>query len=169
MIVIGDSFWWTIAVQIPLGEIFSQVPYWYYNSTIYYDERYNSVDELDLAEELLSADFVVLFYCATQQYRMNDGFPKKALEALNSMSDEATLDTTAFIEREIQCTIADILASPAWMEIIRKKAEDRGVSVEQALHDDAEWVVNQKIETGTMNWPEKKRKTNTKSEDHGIQ
>ena len=61
MIVIGDSFWWTIAVQLPLGEIFSQVPYWYYNSTVYYDERYNSVDELDLTEELLSSNFIVSF------------------------------------------------------------------------------------------------------------
>ena len=73
MIVIGDSFWWTIAFQLPFGEFFSQIPYWYYNSSVYYYPPYNSVAELDFAEELLSADFIVLFYCATQQYRLNDG------------------------------------------------------------------------------------------------
>lgn len=169
IIIIGDSFWWTIAVQLPFSEFFSENPYWYYNSTVYYDPRYSSVDEFDLAEELLTADFIVLFYCATQQYRMNDDFTRKALEAFTILPDETDFDTTTFIEREIQCTIADILASPAWMEIIRKKAEEREVSVEQALHDDAEWVVYQKIEQGTMNWPTKKRITNNNSESHGIQ
>ena len=33
-IVIGDSFFWTISYNIPLNNIFSKTPYWYYNSTI---------------------------------------------------------------------------------------------------------------------------------------
>ena len=169
MIVIGDSFWWTIAFQIPFGDFFSEVPYWYYNSTVYYDDRYNSVDEIDLAEELLTADFVVLFYCATQQYRMNDGFTLKALEALDLVDDNAPLDTTAFLEREIRRTIGDLLADPNAMKTIREKATQNNRTVEQALRDDAEWIVNYKIEHGTLNWPTKKSKMNTKPEDHGIQ
>jgi hypothetical protein len=169
MIVIGDSFWWTIAVQLPLGEIFSQVPYWYYNSTVYYDERYNSVDEFDLAEELLSADFVVLFYCATQQYRMNDGFTQKAIEALGQVPEGAELDSAAFIEREIQRIIAQYLADHNSMDMIRQKAETNGVSIEKQLHDDAIWIVNYQIEHGTFNWPARKRDMNEKSDSYGIQ
>ena len=153
MIVIGDSFWWTIAEQIPLKEVFSRAPYWYYNSTVYYDDRYNSVDEFDLAEELLSSDFVVLCYCATQQYRMNDGFTQKALKALGVKGSDAIMDSTDFIEREIQRTIGDILASPKSMESIREKAKQNNKTVEQAVRDDAKWVVNHKIQTGTLNWP----------------
>lgn len=140
MIVIGDSFWWTIAVQLPLREIFSIAPYWYYNSTIYYDDRYHSVKDFNLVDELLSADFVVLAYCATQQYRMNDGFTQQALEALEV--EGVALDSAAIIEREIQRTIANLLANPDNMESIRDKASLHHKTVEKAVRDDAAWVVN---------------------------
>ena len=169
IIVIGDSFWWTIAAQLPLGEIFSESPYWYYNSTVYYDPRYNSVNELDLTEELLSSNFVVLFYCATQQYRMNDGFTQKALEALGNSPEPMTLDSETFIEREIQKTIAKILASTEWMKMIREKAEQNGMSVEQTLRADAQWVVYHQIEQGNIKLPEKQDITNKNPDNHGIQ
>ena len=169
IIVIGDSFWWTIAAQLPFGEFFSESPYWYYNSTVYYDPRYNSVDEFDLAEELLTADFVVLFYCATQQYRMNDGFTQKAIEALGQMPEGVDLDSTAYIEREIQKTIARLLADHNSMDMIREKAETNGFSIEEQLRADAEWIINYQILQGTFNWPIRKKETNTKSEDYGIQ
>ena len=169
MIVIGDSFWWTIAFQIPFADFFSEVPYWYYNSTIYYDPRYNSVDEFDLAEELLTADFVVLFYCATQQYRMNDGFTQKAIEALGQVPEGVELDSAAFLEREMQRIIAQLLADHNSMDMIRQKAETNGISVEEQLQADAQWIINYQIEQGTLNWPARKKDTNTKSEDHGIQ
>lgn len=153
MIVIGDSFWWTIAAHFPLKEVFTRVPYWYYNSTVYYDDRYHSVDELNLAEELISSDFVVLFYCATQQYRMNDGFTAKALEALGVEDSDAILDSTDFIEREIQKNIGKILATPSSMEKIREKAAQNKKTVEQAVRDDAKWIVNYQIQQGSLEWP----------------
>lgn len=169
VIIIGDSFWWTIAAQLPLPEIFSDIPYWYYNSTVYYYEPYHSVDELNLAEELKSADFVVLSYCATQQYRMNDGFTQKALEALGNSPEPMTLDSETFIEREIQKTIAKILASTEWMKMIREKAEQNGMSVEQTLRADAQWVVYHQIEQGNIKLPEKQDITNKNPDNHGIQ
>ena len=153
MIVIGDSFWWTIAAQIPLDEFFSKAPYWYYNSTVYYDDRYHSVDELNLAEELLSSDFVVLFYCAAQQYRMNDGFTQKALEALGVEDSYAIMDSTDFVEREIQRNIGKILATPSTMERIREKASLNHKTVEQAVRDDAKWIVAYQIQQGTLKVP----------------
>ena len=152
-IVIGDSFWWTIAAQIPLTEIFSETPYWYYNSTVYYDDRYHSVDEMDLADELLSSDFIVLFYCAAQQYRMNDGFTQKALEALGVKDGDAIMDSTDFVEREIQRNIGKILATPSIMEEIREKAAQNKKTVEQAVRDDAKWTVNYQIQQGILKVP----------------
>ena len=153
MIVIGDSFWWTIAAQIPLDELFSKAPYWYYNSTVYYDDRYHSVDELNLAEELLSSDFIVLFYCAAQQYRMNDGFTQKALEALGVEDSYAIMDSADFIEREIQRNIGKILATPSTMESIRDKASLNHKTVEQTVRDDAKWIVNYQIQQGLLKVP----------------
>ena len=169
MIVIGDSFWWNIALQTPLGEIFSAAPYWYYNSTVHYYPPYEKVDELDLKDELLLSDFVMLFYSASTQYRMNDGFTQKALEALGQIPDDVAFDSTAFLENEIQRNIAKLLANPQSMDMIREKSEKNGISLEEQLRADAEWVVNYQLDHGTLSWPKRKKETTTNPEDHGIQ
>lgn len=224
MIVIGDSFWWNIAYQVPVQNIFSEFPYWYYNSTIFYDPAYHSVKEVNLTKELLSADFIVLFYSSTQLYKLNNGFTKNALLALcydpeeieatyarlerNIRSDSAwmerlknnsemqgklldevvhneaqwlidnhpenyftalkdsiptkrsksveafiEIDSVAFIEQEIEKTIKSIRNSEPMMESIREKAEKRGITLEQAIIDDAHWIVNHKLENGTLQLP----------------
>ena len=167
IIVIGDSFWWTIAMHIPIDELFAQAPYWYYNNTIHYDKQHHAVGELNIADELLTADFVILFYSASTQYRINDGFSQQALEAFGV--EEAVLDSAAFVEREIQRCIRNFLASPNSMKSIREKATKYNKTIEQALRDDARWVVRHKIEKGTLVVPKAKKDTLTKQENHGIQ
>lgn len=166
--IVGDSFWWTIAPQLSLHDFFYEAPYWYYNSSVYYYEPYNSVDELDMAEELLSSDFIMLSYCATQQYRMNDGFTQKALEALIAMNDSLAMDSTAFFEHETERIITKFLSDKQSMEMIREKATTNGLSIEEQLRADAKWIINYQIEQGTLRWPAKKE-TKTNPEDHGIQ
>ena len=226
MLVIGDSFWWNIAYQIPVQEIFSKYPYWYYNNTIYYDPIYHSVSEINLTNELLSSDFIVLFYCTTQLYKLNNGFTKKALLSLcydpeetdsiyaalkwsikadsawigrlerhatshgkpldDVLQSEARwlvdnnwekyypafkdsiptkrskralsyleMDSTAFIDLEIEKTIRNIKGSETQMELMREKAVQQGKTLEQTIHDDARWIVNYKLEQGTLQIPKK--------------
>ncbi len=82
LITVGDSFYWNICRQIPMDSLFAGYPYWYYNSTIYYDDNHKTTEELDLASEILSADAVMLIYSSVQLYKMSNGFCKKALIAL---------------------------------------------------------------------------------------
>ena len=156
IIIIGDSFWWSIADNIPRREVFSEAPYWYYFQKVYYDSRYHSIDELDLAEELLSSDFVILAYCSTQQYRMNNGFTQKALAALTDYS----IDSAAFVELEIQRTISSIMTTPEWMNSIREKAARNGKSVGQSVRENAIYTVNTRIKKGTLIWPGKEKDHN---------
>lgn len=149
VIVVGDSFWWNVAVQIPLNDLFSSAAYWYYNSTVYYYPPFNAVNELNVEEELLTADFIILFYNAATQYRMNDGFSQQALKALNY-----TLDTAAYIEQQIELTANIIRITPQWAASVEEKAEKLGITFEQALRKNAEWTVNHKIQQGTMEWPQ---------------
>ena len=224
MIVIGDSFWWNIVFQIPVQEIFSKYPYWYYNSTIYYDPAHQSVSEVNLTNELLSTDFIILFYSTTQLYKLNNGFTKKALLSLcydpeeidstyasikwNIRADSAwikkleeaaitqgkplddvvhneaqwlidnnwerffpalkdsiptkrskqaeaylEMDSATFIEQEVTRTIKSIMSSEEQMNAIRDKANQKGKTLEQAIHDDAQWIVNHKLEQGTLQIP----------------
>ena len=240
MIVIGDSFWWNIIYQVPVQEIFSEFPYWYYNSSVYYDPTYQSVNEVNLANELLSSDFIILFYSSTQLYKLNNGFTKKALLALcydpeeieaayakleqNIRSDSAWIgslekaseaqgkpldklvhneaqwiidthldysfpalkdsiptkrskwvesylasDSLAFIEQEVKKNIRIIKGNETQMEAIREKAKQQGKTLEQAIRDDAHWIVNYQIQQGTLNRTEATKESNTETENHGIQ
>lgn len=82
LITVGDSYYWNICRQVPMDSLFSAYPYWYYNSTIYYDPNHNTTEGLDLANEILSADAVMLIYSSVQLYKMSDGFCQKALNSL---------------------------------------------------------------------------------------
>ena len=134
MIVVGDSFWWSIALQIPLQEIFSNAPYWYYNSTIYYDPAYPSVDEVNLVDELLSADFINLFYSSTQQYRLNNDFTKKALMALCYDPEE--------IDSICRATTLKIQKDSAWMAKLTQRAETKGMPIDEVVANEARWVID---------------------------
>ena len=229
LITIGDSFWWNISNQVSLNSIFSSSPYWYYNSTIHFDDTYHSVKEVNLAEQLLSADFIMLFYSSTQQYKLNNDFTKDALIALcydpeeielvratleqkirsdsswmEKLKDRAatqykTLDETvdhevrwlinsnpgkyfpalndtlptkrsrcvdeyfnadslAFIEQEVDKVIQLIKGDEKQLESVKEKALKYGKTLEQALYDDALWVVNYKLEHGTLQIPSRSRK-----------
>ena len=134
MIVVGDSFWWSIALQIPLQEIFSNAPYWYYNSTIYYDPAYPSVDEVNLVDELLSADFINLFYSSTQQYRLNNDFTKKALMALCYDPEE--------IDSICRATTLKIQKDSSWMAKLTQRAEANSQPLDVVLYNEASWLVD---------------------------
>lgn len=90
LIAVGDSYYWNICRQVPMDSLFASYPYWYYNHTVYYDSLHNTTDELDLKEELLSADAVMLIYSSVQLYKMSNGFCRKAMISLgcDSLSDD---------------------------------------------------------------------------------
>lgn len=82
LIDIGDSFFWNILYSFPMQDLFSDLRYWYYFSTIYYDPDHDQVGGVDLVDELLSADYVMLSYCTVQLYKLGNGFVERALMEL---------------------------------------------------------------------------------------
>lgn len=134
MITIGDSFWWNITNQLPMQDIFSAAPYWYYNSTIHFDNNYHSVSEVNMVDEIFSADFINLFYSSTQLYRMNNDFTKKALIALCYDPEEIAL-ARATIEKGIR-------ADSVWTAKLKQRAETQGTTFEEAVHNEAKWFID---------------------------
>lgn len=210
LITIGDSFFWTISYNIPLDEIFEEYPYWYYNSTIYFDKRNHSTKDIDFCAELMSADYIMLNYCTVQIYDLASKFLPKALvclcydeeernnkveEIINNMRNDENwfgslsekarkqnqsveevmrndavylvyqqpescfedlkgyklptdrneslleiADPNSF-ESQIYRIINDIYSDPNWLNEVKKKAEERGVSLETQLRNDAIWMI----------------------------
>lgn len=130
---IGDSYYWNISYHIPLDEIFSRHPYWYYNSTIYYDAKYHSTAETDIVAELVNADFVTLGYCTSQIYTMSSYFAAKALVNL------------CYDKKDIKKVVMDIVESmnniPEWKAALQQKADSQGKPVEEVMMADAYYVL----------------------------
>jgi hypothetical protein len=134
MIIIGDSFWWNIVYQVPIQEFFAEFPYWYYNSSIYYDPIHHSVKDINLTKELLSADFIVLFYSSAQLYKLNNNFTKKALLAL-CYDPEEIASAYAKLEQNIH-------SDSAWLGRLQKASEAQGKPLEELIHNEAHWLID---------------------------
>lgn len=92
LLVIGDSFFWNISGSVPLGALFLRYQYWYYNSTIYFNDQYNHTDQVDLLEEIFRSRIINLSYSPRQLYLFSDGFLPKALLYLTHEDQE--IDST---------------------------------------------------------------------------
>ena len=133
LITIGDSYFWNFTYQIPLKEIFSEYPYWYYNKTIYFDENYNSTNEINLVEQIMSTDFIMLSYCTAQIYELGNGFISHALVHL-CYDDEYVVSVIDKIQKSI-------LADPQWKASLQKKADAQNIPLEQLLKTNAKYVL----------------------------
>ena len=91
-IVVGDSFFWNISSSVPLGRLFRRHQYWYYNSTIHFNNEHRHTSEIDLLGEILTCDIINLSYSPRQLYIFSDGFLPKALLYLTH--EDREIDST---------------------------------------------------------------------------
>jgi len=140
LITVGDSFFWTISYNYNLGALFSECPYWYYNSTIYFDKNHNSTNEVNMIDELFNADFIMLNYCSVQLYKLGNGFIENALALLyDEDTDSPMSDEIIEIERRIY-------SDPAWFGSVKEKAAQNNISIEKQIALDAKYILNQQNE-----------------------
>lgn len=135
IIVIGDSFYWNIVKQLPMSDIFSVYPYWYYNSTIYYDDLHQSTKDINLIEELLTADFVILSYCSVQQYELGNGFMKKALM-------EICYDSTEIRQKKSELRKA-VDNDKQWYNSLVERADESQMPLENMIDAEISWLMEQ--------------------------
>lgn len=136
LLTIGDSFWWNINTQIPISKMFSVYPFWYYNSTVY-DNRVAhtySVKDTDVVSELLTADFVLLSYCSSQLYNLNNNFTKQALIAC--CYDPEETDSIRNVLR------TRIIEDKEWLASIENHAKNNSQELGQAIEGTIDYVIN---------------------------
>ena len=92
LLVIGDSFFWNISGSVPLGYLFRKYQYWYYNSTVYFNEQYQHTDQVDILDEILHSRIINLMYSPRQLYIFSDDFLPKALLYLTH--EDREIDST---------------------------------------------------------------------------
>lgn len=157
VLAISDSYWWTLyAENIALPQrLFSNGGFWFYNKTIYpMRTPKQNVDAINYKQEIENQDFVLLVCTEATNHLWPYGFFERYLSAYDReflakqpwQYDAADSLYGAFREREVESIIERIKVSPEWLESVTRQGEEKGVTLEQSLRDNADYAYRMTIE-----------------------
>jgi len=132
---VGDSFYWQLYYPGFIANNFSNNEFWYYNKDVY-PETFNapkSTSRINYIHEILSQDLVVLIQTNAAYGNVGYGFVQQAWQGLNSSGDRV---------KEFETSIRN---TPEWLESVRQKAVKNNVSLDEQIHRDAVYMVEQDI------------------------
>jgi len=137
MLTIGDSHFWTVSYNIPLRDIFSRFPYWYYANTIYFDGKQKNVAQVNKIKEFIDADFILMMYSSNQVYNIDMDLLAWTLVSMCVDKEE--------VDRVINATMEDIISDAGWRKNVEQKALNRNQTFEEAVYSDARYIVRERL------------------------
>lgn len=151
VLAIADSYWWTVwAWNVALPQnLFSDGGFWFYNKTIYPERSpIQNVEAINYKEEIENQEFVLLVCTEATNHLWPYGFIERYLydyELSFLAKDPAEYDAAdslyiPFRTKEIEANIERIRNSEEWLENVKKQAVEKGIDLEQALWDNAEYT-----------------------------
>ena len=157
VLALSDSYWWTVyAWNVALPQnLFSDGGFWFYNKTIYPERSpIQNVEDIDYKQEIEDQEFVLLVCTEATNHLWPYGFIERYLSAYDNVFrykpleqyDAADSIYATYRNMEIGNIIENIKATPEWFESIEKQAEEKGISLEQSLWDNAEYAYRMNIE-----------------------
>ena len=157
VLAISDSYWWTVyAWNVALPQnLFSNGGFWFYNKTIYPERTpIQNVESIDYKQEIENQDFVLLVCTEATNHLWPYGFIERYLSSYDNIFrykqpeqyDAADSLYVTYRNAEIATLIEHIKALPEWLESVERQADEKGISVEQSLWDNAEYTYRMNIE-----------------------
>jgi len=137
VISIGDSYWYGFSYTGITANVFAKDIYWFYFRDILENEqKTGTVANVNLKKQLFSQDLVILMVTeATFQlfpYGFIDGFFNKCMP----LSPE-------ILKMKLENYIVKIKNDPAWYQIVEEKARTNGLSIDEQLKLDAQFMIDQ--------------------------
>jgi hypothetical protein len=151
VLAIADSYWWTVfnkKVNLP-QTLFSNTGFWFYNNTINTERSsQKTVEELDYKKEIESQEFVLLVGTEASLDKWPYSFPERYLSAYDNVFRHKSVDQydaadslyLVFRNAEIKNTIQRIKESPQWLENVTNSAKEKGIDMETALWNAADYT-----------------------------
>lgn len=157
VLAISDSYWWTVwAWNVALPQhLFSDGGFWFYNKTVYPErDPIQNVESIDYRQEIEDQDFVLLVCTEATNHLWPYGFTERYLSGYDNVFcykqpeqyDAADSLYLVFRNAEIEKNIQRIKDAPEWLENVTRQAEEKGITVEQSLWDNAEYTYRMDIE-----------------------
>lgn len=147
IIVVADSYYWSIFGKGYSNRLFNDNNFWYYNVEAHNPEwpSPRKTSELDMAAELGKADVIMIMATEANLYRFPYGFIDRAYQTL--MKTDVAVSSPSTPEQknaEIEEMMKKIDTNPEWKAKIIQKASDRKISYLEMLKIDATWVLENK-------------------------
>jgi hypothetical protein len=149
-IVIADSYYWNLYGIGLSSRIFNDNNFWYYNAEAY-NPAWNAplkTAGIDILEAVGNTDVIIIMATEANLYRFPYGFIDRLYEALASSGSVKASKEPVVINTEKEAEIQEIMkaidSSPEWKESVKKKADVKGISYEEMLRLDANWVWEEK-------------------------
>lgn len=157
VLAISDSYWWTVwAWNVALPEnLFSDGGFWFYNKTVYPERTpIQNVESVDYKQEIENQEFVLLVCTEATNHLWPYGFIERYLSGYDNIFqykqpeqyDAADSLYLVFRNAEIEKNIQRIKDTPEWIENVTRQAEEKGITLEQSLWDNAEYTYRMDIE-----------------------
>lgn len=157
VLAISDSYWWTVyAWNVALPQnLFRPGDFWFYNKTVYPERTpIQNVESVNYKQEIEDQEFVLLVCTEATNHLWPYGFIERYLSGYDNVfrykepEQYDAADSLYFVYRnaEIEKNIQRIKDTPEWMESITRQADEKGITVEQSLWDNAEYTYRMDIE-----------------------
>ena len=157
VLAISDSYWWTVyAWNVALPQnLFSNGGFWFYNKTIYPERSpIQNVESIDYKQEIENQEFVLLVCTEATNHLWPYGFIERYLSGYDKTFRWKTAENydaadslyLVFKNGKIEKNIQRIKDSPQWLESVTRQAEEKGITLEQSLWDNAEYTYRADIE-----------------------
>ena len=133
ILFVGDSFIFAFENLIPRKELISYYENWFYYDKVYkgFDKKEYKVSEINRLRSILNVDYVVVYSVGYQWCRGTNGFVE---DALSSIKDPEKV--------KVALMMNELETKPELMEMIKEKAEDRSIPLEEMLELDAKWIID---------------------------
>jgi len=136
VLVVGDSFYWNMYYSGIPGNVFNGLNFFYYNSKYFNDgtDKYKAeIKNLDFLEEISKYEYIIILQTDGGLNNFGFGFFNKLLSVTNMVD----------LSPEVKEIIQNIKNDQNWMMHIEQKAKERGISVDEMLVIDAEYMLSQ--------------------------
>jgi len=135
ILAIGDSFYAALHNK-GFAKAFSSNHFWYYNKTLV---DMKPTRNLTIEEEINNSDVVIIMAPESNLKDISWGFIDDAYN-LYAKGEKPYYD---IFTPKIKSLVNYIKSDVKWMEAIRKKADEKGISLDSMIYLDAKWSVEE--------------------------
>ncbi len=146
VIVIADSFYWSMFGTNVWNKSFSPGGFWYYNEQVYPESfaKELKVENVNHQEAINNNDVIIIMANEANLPKFPWGSVDNFLSSFetgynNSFAEPKIVEGPSLSEISEQMAI--IKADKKWFEAIEQKAKENGISVDSMLYLDAKWVI----------------------------